>query len=238
MKSRFLCVSCLASTLILGAFGCGGGAETAAPAPAEPPAAGPPAAPAAASAASEGAADEKPGPEEGGAEDPGPITQAKWKSHPSILEVRDLVGAVLKGAEAASTEGSDWKTQRTSFVNSGACGDQFIYEVALLKDADGKTRRFHLVEGAGDISAETSNFYDAAGAARFVMSEYRHSSAESNSLSRLYLNADGTEMFTPAVEEVGKQGGPRNEKSVADMVVATASAADAEYARIVKECSP
>jgi len=241
MTPRSLHVSWIASTLLFVAAGCSGGADTSGPASADPPAATAatpaPATPAPATPTSEGEGAETTESAEVASDDPGPITQAKWKSHPRIVEVRELVGAVLKGAEAASGEGSDWKEQRTSFVNSGGCGDQFIYEVSLLKDPQGKTVRFHLVEGAGDISAETSNFYDPTGVARFVMSEYRHSSAESNSLSRLYLNADGTEMFAPAVEQLGKQGGPQNEKLVTEMTVATSAAADAEYARIVKACS-
>lgn len=241
MTHRLSQFFCIASTLLFVVAGCSGGADTSGTASPDAPTAAPttpaPATPAPATPASVGDEAENAEPAEAAPEEPGPITQAKWKSDPRIVEVRELVGAVLKGAEAAAGEGSDWNAQRTSFVNSGGCGDQFIYEVSLLKDPEGRTVRFHLVEGRGDISAETSNFYDAAGVARFVMSEYRHSSAESNSLSRLYLNADGTEMFAPSIEQLGKQGGPQNEKAVADMTVATSAAADAEYARIVKECS-
>jgi hypothetical protein len=73
MIFRFLHVSCLASTLLIGSFGCGGGAETTV----DPPAAKETAPAENAPPAPKEDAAEKAAPAEAASEEPGPITQVK-----------------------------------------------------------------------------------------------------------------------------------------------------------------
>ena len=160
-----------------------------------------------------------------------PVTAKNWKGHSKIVEIRDLVSDIHKKQE---NKESGWSTEQQKF--SDGCGEEFIYETSVWKDPKGNVRSFSLVEGRGDIFRESTHFYDDTGKARFLMSTYVHSSAESKYLSRLYLNADGSILFTPELEQLSKPKGPQDDTKIQDQLIPMASAAAAKHAKLMTSC--
>ena len=96
---------------------------------------------------------------------------------------------------------------------------------------------YQIIEIVGDISRDTKIFYDAKGDARFIMSEYTHSSAESNYLSRAYYK-NGTLLYSPQVEKRSEKSGPRDDQKAEELVILKAKEAEQKFFSIAGECSP
>ena len=156
------------------------------------------------------------------------ITQANWKSHPEIVEVRELVEQIQ-----SAMGGGGWTTDRQKF--SDGCAEQGVYEVTLNSQM-GSTYVFTEEGGMGDISRTTTHYYDESGQARFVMSEYTHGSAESKMVSRMYLAEDGKVLFAPKPEQASKKSGPTDDMSIKDLLLAKSSDAKARHAKLVQDC--
>jgi len=174
-------------------------------------------------------------------EDPGPVTGDNWKSHPSVVEIREIVTEINEGAANSK---SGWSVDEQIFDDicglygpDGGGAGPHILESTLVKDDKGRTRSLKVIEIGGDIGGDMTQFYDEAGQLRFAMSEYSHSGAESKYLSRLYLNADGSKLFEPEVEMLSENPGPGDSDKIADIVAATARDAVALHKKTTLRCS-
>ena len=158
-----------------------------------------------------------------------PINNSNWKQHPDIKEIRTLVSGYLS---------ADSKVNVMSHTFDDMCGDKGILKVGLGYPGEGEPLAyFLLIETMGDIARETKVFYDAKGEARFVMSEYTHSSAESNYLSRAYYK-NGALLFSPQAEQKSEKSGPQDDKKASDLVIAKAKDAEQKFFAIAGECAP
>ena len=153
-----------------------------------------------------------------------PITETNWRSHESLDEVRDLVKAVNEG-----------QMTRDAKRFTEPCATEQALESILLKDTDGRIRMFESSAGV-DVWRMVRHYYDESGQLRFVMSTYAHSSAESKYLSRLYLNADGSTLYEPALEKLSERDGPGDPLGINEYSMKTADAAAAEHTRLVTAC--
>ena len=70
-----------------------------------------------------------------------------------------------------------------------------------------------------------------------MVSEYAHSSAESNYLSQAYYK-EAKLLFTPAVEQKTTKTGPKDEKNVQDLAILKATDAEQKFFAIAGECCP
>ena len=105
----------------------------------------------------------------------------------------------------------------------------------LVKDSEGRVRMLETTKGV-DLWRMTRQFYDESGQLRFGMATYTHSSAESKMLSRRYLNADGTTLFEPDVEQVSEKSGPTDTEAMDAYLIAKATDAAAEHNGLVETC--
>lgn len=160
---------------------------------------------------------------------PEPINSSNWKQHPDIKEIRTLVSGYLA---------PDSKVNLMSHTFDDMCGERGILKVGLGYPGEGEPLAyFLLIETMGDIGRETKVFYDAKGDARFVMSEYTHSSAESKYLSRAYYK-NGALLFSPQAEQKSEKSGPQDDKKASDLVIAKAKDAEQKFFALAGECSP
>ena len=164
------------------------------------------------------------------AEVPGTITGATWKTHPAIIEIRELVSNI-----ADPNKRPLWFEMWHSF-------DDHCVEHAVLKVGLGYVReggplsRFQLVEGWGDIRRDTLIYYDEAGHARFLSSTYTHSGVGSSYLSRAYYSA-GELLFGPEVEQQSGRSGPADDKSADQFVILKARDAELRFFAVAGLCA-
>ena len=137
-----------------------------------------------------------------------PINNENWKQHPDIKDIRTLVSGYLSPAS---------KVEVMSHTFNDMCGEKGIVEVGLAYPGEGEPLAyFLLIEAMGDVGRETKVFYDSKGDARFVMSEYTHSSAESIYVSRAYYKNRGL-IFSPQPEQTSEKSGPTDDKKAQDL---------------------
>jgi hypothetical protein len=161
--------------------------------------------------------------------DPNAITADNWKTHPKIKRVRRAVSQIKKAAKTPS-----WTEMNHSFEDH--CGEQGIHKVGIgHPEESDSVLRFHIVEGQGDLSRETTAFYSEEGQAIFAMSTYSNSSAESTQLARVYYAA-GEVLFVPAVEQTSDKAGPTDDTTLEELVLLTADAARARFFEVAKMC--
>ena len=158
------------------------------------------------------------------------ITESNWKQHPGIVEIRTLVSG-FSGPKRPKR----WSEMSHTFQDM--CGEHGIFKIQLSYPEEGEPLAiFQMVEIHGDVSRDTKMMYDAKGNLRFLMSEYTHSSAESNYLSRAYFK-NGALLYSPKVEQKSKKGGPQDEKKEKDLALLTAEEAEKKFFATAQKCS-
>jgi hypothetical protein len=153
------------------------------------------------------------------------VTEENWKTHPKVEEIRALVKDV---------DGGENTRDEKQFPEP--CEVEQAISSTLVTDSEGRVRMMESVGGV-DVSRVARHYYDESGQLRFLMSKYAHSSAESIYLSRLYLNADGSVLFEPAVEQKSEKAGPGDPDKMLDFAVKTAKEARAGHDRVVAACN-
>jgi hypothetical protein len=117
------------------------------------------------------------------------------------------------------------------------CGDEGIFKISLVNSAeDADLLQFIKLEIGGDISRETTTYYNPKGQAVFAMSVYTHSGAESIYLSRAYYEG-GKPLYKPAVEKTSDKSGPVDETPIEQLVHLAAKDAQAHFQTVADMCS-
>ena len=160
---------------------------------------------------------------------PAAPTASNWKSHPTIVSIRDEVTAI----NGSINEGRVYEFP-------DFCGDEGIMKVELFAtEHQGAYRKYNLREaGLGDISRETTAYYDASDAGKviFAVSVYSHGSAGSSVIRRQYY-VDG-KLFFEAPTEVKESGlgAPSDDTPMAELVPMTHADAFRKQSSIAGKC--
>lgn len=156
-------------------------------------------------------------------------TASNWKSHPTIVSIRDEVTTINQSAN-----------ERRFYEFSDFCGEEGIMKVELFAtEHQGAYRKYNLLEaGLGDISRETTAYYDASDAGKviFAVSVYSHGSAESKVIRRQYY-VDGKLFFeAPAEVKESGLGAPTDDTAMAELVPMTQADAFRKQSSIAGKC--
>ncbi len=111
-----------------------------------------------------------------------PITIDNWLTHPAIVEVRRVTGAVDAIELTVAT--------KELCVDTGS-GE---FERERSTDASGMIRKYVSKDGGEDAVAVTTYYYDAIGQLRFVFRAENHVGGHSNE-NRAYFDATGKRIW-------------------------------------------
>ena len=162
-----------------------------------------------------------------------PITNANWKGHPYVVQVREQVASIEKNLGGGPFH-----------AFSDGCGGEGIYKVGLGElqaapdspSAEGPVRKFYLEEGGGDSARDTVVYYDDQDRALFAYSVFSHASAGSKATSRVYYR-DGQQVFEAPVEmKAGELGGPQDSEPLTERVPATTVDAFHKMSSTARKC--